>query len=77
MKIRLFILAAAVLTLASITPAQQAMGVGGNIKPAKVKHVKAAKEKKGAPLYTVPKSEPWYLNYGKGGPGPAGAGTKS
>jgi len=83
-----------VLMFASFTPAQQAAGVGGSIKPvavkqskttdtktapmytqkkliepAKIKKVKAAKEKKPATLYTVPKSAPWYQG---GGPGIAG-----
>lgn len=77
MKIRVAVLAFSLLLVAGIASAQSPKGVGGDIKPVKVKAVKTPKEKKGAPLYTVPKSEPWYLNYGKGGPGPAGAGTKS
>jgi len=77
MKFRIAFLSLAFLLVAGVTSAQGPKGVGGDIKPAKVVKVKTAKEKKSAPLYTVPKSEPWYLNYGKGGPGPAGAGTKS
>lgn len=42
-------------------------------KPEKVKQAKSAKPQKPTPLYTFPKSEPWWRG---GGPGPAGAGVK-
>ncbi|HMD08076.1 MAG TPA: hypothetical protein VKH63_11110 [Candidatus Acidoferrum sp.] len=42
-------------------------------KPEKVKQVKSAKPEKPTPLYTFPKSEPWWRG---GGPGPAGVGVK-
>jgi hypothetical protein len=42
-------------------------------KPEKVKQVRSAKPQKPEPLYTFPKSEPWWRG---GGPGPAGAGAK-
>jgi hypothetical protein len=42
-------------------------------KPEKVKKGKGAKPQKPEPLYTFPKSEPWWRG---GGPGPAGAGVK-
>jgi hypothetical protein len=64
--------------------AQEPSGAGGDIKPENVQQVKKAKPEKvkkgkGAkpqkpePLYTFPKSEPWWRG---GGPGPAGAGVK-
>ena len=64
----LFLLTA--LLFAVGTFAQQPKGVGGDIKPAKVKKVKTPKPGKRTPLYTVPKSAPWYQG---GGPGIAGA----
>jgi hypothetical protein len=61
--------------------AQEPNGAGGDTKPekaqqvkkAKPEKVKKAKPQKPTPLYTVPKSEPWWRG---GGPGPAGAGVK-
>jgi hypothetical protein len=64
--------------------AQEPSGAGGDTKPEKaqqvkkakpekVKQVKSAKPQKPTPLYTVPKSEPWWRG---GGPGPAGARVK-
>lgn len=61
------------LAMAFIAAAQGPAGVGGNVKPVKTKTVKVHKAKKTAPLYFVPKSQPWYLG---GGPGPVGAGVK-
>jgi len=77
MKFRFAFASLLVLLVAGVASAQGPKGVGGDIKPGKVAKVKTVKAPKPAKLYTVPKSEPWYLNYGKGGPGPAGAGTKS
>jgi nitrous oxide reductase len=72
------------VTAASALCAQEASGAGGNTnqgevqqaksaKPAKAKPAKKAKPGNLTPLYTVPKSEPWWRG---GGPGPAGAGVK-
>jgi hypothetical protein len=66
---RPFVALFVVLSFAVAVSAQGPKGVGGDIKPVKTKVAKVHKQKKGAPLYTVPKSQPWYRG---GGPGPAG-----
>jgi hypothetical protein len=48
------------------------LGVGGDIHPVKAVKVKVVKRKV-IPLYTEPKSLPWYRG---GGPAPVGNGTK-
>jgi len=53
--------------------AQGPRGVGGDIKPEKVQRVRNTKPEKPTPIYSFPKSEPWWLG---GGPGPVGAGVK-
>lgn len=54
--------------------AQGPRGVGGDIKVEKVQKAGNPKPEKPVPLYTFPRTTPWWQG---GGPGPAGAGSST